>query len=143
MDEARQRAHERVYTARFGSTAPDQSDDDLFALRAQLYRWIETIDAEIAHRRIKHNDDALLRRHEQEENAADLERADLHAPYRPALKIGDRVSFGRANGEKTEGVVIKISLKSIGVETTEDRGVGRVREAGKKWRVHPSLVTKI
>jgi len=67
MDEARQRAHERVYAARFGSTAPDQSDDDLCALRAQLYRWIETLDAEIAHRRIEHNNAALLRRHEEEE----------------------------------------------------------------------------
>jgi hypothetical protein len=48
---------------------------------------------------------------------------------------GDIVSFGRPNGEKTEGVVIKVNGKSLLIETTEARGLQRVREAGKKWRV--------
>ena len=48
---------------------------------------------------------------------------------------GDVVSFGRPNGEKTEGVILKVNGKSLLIETTEARGVMRVREAGKKWRV--------
>jgi hypothetical protein len=48
---------------------------------------------------------------------------------------GDIVSFGRPNGEKTEGVVVKVNGKSLVVETTEARGLQRVREPGKKWRV--------
>ncbi len=57
------------------------------------------------------------------------------------LCLGDIVSFGRPNGEKTEGKVTKISSKSILIETTEERGYGRASEVGKKWRVSPSFVT--
>ena len=48
---------------------------------------------------------------------------------------GDVVSFGRPNGEKTEGVVTKVNGKTLLIETTEARGTFRVREAGRKWRV--------
>ena len=48
---------------------------------------------------------------------------------------GDVVSFGRPNGEKTEGIVVKVNGKTLLIETTEARGTLRVREAGKKWRV--------
>jgi len=48
---------------------------------------------------------------------------------------GDIVSFGRPNGEKTEGIVVKVNGKSLVVETTAARGLQRVREPGKKWRV--------
>lgn len=48
---------------------------------------------------------------------------------------GDVVSFGRPNGEKTEGIVVKVNTKTVIIETTEARGMMRVREAGKKWRV--------
>jgi len=58
-------------------------------------------------------------------------------------KKGDRVVFGRPYGEQTEGIVERVSLRSISVRTTEERGRLRVRDAGKKWRVHPSLVKKV
>ena len=48
---------------------------------------------------------------------------------------GDIVSFGRPNGEKTEGIVVKVNGKTLLIETTEARGLQRVREPGKKWRV--------
>ena len=59
------------------------------------------------------------------------------------FKKGDAVSFGRPNGEKTEAVVLRVNGKSLLVETTEARGLQRVREAGKKWRVpnDPRFVT--
>jgi len=58
----------------------------------------------------------------------------------PAFRIGDLVEFGRPNGEKTEGRVVRVNAASITIEQTEARGVSRIREAGAKWRVHPSLV---
>lgn len=58
----------------------------------------------------------------------------------PAFRIGDIVEFGRPNGEKTEGRVIRVNAASVTIEQTEARGVSRIREAGAKWRVHPSLV---
>jgi hypothetical protein len=58
-------------------------------------------------------------------------------------KPGDRVVFGRPNGEQTEGVVVRVNIASVTVKTTEERGRDRVREPGKKWRVHPSLLRKV
>lgn len=58
----------------------------------------------------------------------------------PIFRIGDLVQFGRPNGEQTEGRVVRVNAASITIEQTEQRGVTRVREAGTKWRVHPSLV---
>ncbi len=58
----------------------------------------------------------------------------------PAFRVGDVVEFGRPNGEKTEGRVVRVNAASVTIEQTEQRGVSRVREAGTKWRVHPSLV---
>lgn len=61
----------------------------------------------------------------------------------PAFRIGDIVSFGRPNGEKTEGRVVKVNAASVSIEQTEVRGQTRLREAGAKWRVHPSLVSLV
>jgi len=58
----------------------------------------------------------------------------------PAFRVGDLVTFGRPNGEQTEGRVIRVNAASITIEQTEARGQTRIREAGAKWRVHPSLV---
>jgi hypothetical protein len=56
------------------------------------------------------------------------------------IKVGDLVLFGRPNGQKTQGRVVRVNPVSITVEQTEERGVVKVREAGTKWRLHPSLV---
>jgi hypothetical protein len=58
------------------------------------------------------------------------------------FSIGDRVTFGRKNGEKTLGTVVKINRKSIGVKTLERRG-NRRSGVGRIWRVHPSLVSPV
>jgi len=64
----------------------------------------------------------------------------MFARTAPAFRIGDLVTFGRPSGEKTEGRVIRVNAASITIEQTEQRGQTRIREAGTKWRVHPSLV---
>ena len=60
---------------------------------------------------------------------------------REDLKVGDRVMFGRPNGEKTIGKVIRCNAKSVSVESLEDRG--RKSKAGGKWRVPYSLLAKV
>jgi len=55
----------------------------------------------------------------------------------PTFNIGDTVLFGRENGEKTLGRVVKINAASVKVEQTEARGG---RPVGTIWRVAPSLV---
>lgn len=55
----------------------------------------------------------------------------------PTLNIGDTVLFGRENGEKTRGRVVKINASTIKVEQTEERGG---RPIGTVWRVAASLV---
>lgn len=59
------------------------------------------------------------------------------------FNVGDKVSFGRPNGEKTVGTVTKVNAKSLTIKQEGERGVGRVRTEGTMWRVHPSLVTKV
>ena len=55
-------------------------------------------------------------------------------------KVGDTVKFGRRNGEKTLGRVIKINRKNLKVETLEARGrTQRGQEAGRLWNVPPGL----
>ena len=54
---------------------------------------------------------------------------------------GQKVYFGRPNGEKTLGEVVKVNRKSAVVAQLEARGQGRIRQAGTKWCVHLSLLT--
>lgn len=56
------------------------------------------------------------------------------------MQPGDIVLFGRPNGEKTRAVVLRVSGRSVLVETLEERGGGRGSAPGKKWRVAKSLV---
>ena len=56
--------------------------------------------------------------------------------YEHEWNLGDRVLFGRPNGEKTVGVVTKINRKSLKVKTVEER---KGLEAGKVWTVAKSL----
>lgn len=53
------------------------------------------------------------------------------------FKVGDRVVFGRGNGEQTLGTVVKVNAKSVQIRQDEARGGYPV---GTPWRVHPSLV---
>lgn len=56
-------------------------------------------------------------------------------------RVGMRVYFGRANGEKTLGEIIKINPKKFKVKQLETRGSRKVREAGTIWTVPPVLCT--
>jgi hypothetical protein len=60
-----------------------------------------------------------------------------------SFRVGDIVQFGRTHGEKTRGRVLRISAKSLQIETIEERGNGRGAAVGRKWRVHPSLVQAV
>jgi len=56
------------------------------------------------------------------------------------FRIGDRVLFGRQNGEKTAGVIVKVNRKTVKVKTDESRGTNRARKAGTVWNVSKTLV---
>ena len=58
-------------------------------------------------------------------------------------RVGQVVSFGRPNGEKTLGEIVKVNRKSIKVKQLETRGSQRIRSAGTIWRVAPSLVALV
>ena len=55
-------------------------------------------------------------------------------------KVGDRVIFGRPNGEQTKGEVVKVNVKNLKVKQIGWRGSGRRRPDGTVWTVPPSLV---
>jgi hypothetical protein len=62
-------------------------------------------------------------------------------PHLNGMKIGSQVVFGRPNGEKTRGEVVKINRKSVKVRQTEVRyGNGRTRNVGQIWNVHPNCL---
>lgn len=56
------------------------------------------------------------------------------------FKVGDKVYFGRPEGEQTLGEVVKVNQASVKIRQLEVRGVQRVRQAGALWKVHPSFV---
>lgn len=58
-------------------------------------------------------------------------------------KVGDKVVFGRPNGEQTEGTVVKVNRAKLKVRQDETRGTARIRPAGTIWTVPPSLCRKV
>ena len=59
------------------------------------------------------------------------------------FQIGQQVMFGRPNGEKTLGEVVKINRKTIKVKQLETRGQKRIRTAGTIWTVGKTLATPV
>lgn len=57
-----------------------------------------------------------------------------------SFSIGQSVSFGRPNGEKTSGTIEKINAKSVVVRLSEARGRWSV---GSIWNVNPEYVTAL
>jgi hypothetical protein len=55
------------------------------------------------------------------------------------MQKGDKVLFGRPNGEKTLGKIVKVNHKTFMVEQLEDRGTMKHHATGKKWRVSRPL----
>ena len=60
-----------------------------------------------------------------------MNRSDAH--------IGMKVYFGRPNGEKTLGEIVKINTRNFKVRTLESRGQYRHHSQGGAWTVPPSL----
>tara|TARA_R110000744_G_scaffold109515_1_gene206910 strand:+ start:143 stop:586 length:444 start_codon:yes stop_codon:yes gene_type:complete len=50
-------------------------------------------------------------------------------------KIGMKVSFGRPNGEKTVGKIVKVNPKKLKIEQTEVRGRQKTHSIGTVWTV--------
>ena len=57
------------------------------------------------------------------------------------LSIGQQVFFGRRNGEKTLGKVLKLNRATVQVEQLESRGTLKNYPVGTKWKVAVALVT--
>ena len=57
------------------------------------------------------------------------------------MEKGDKVRFGRDNGEKTLGEVVKVNRSTIMVKQLESRGTMKAHPVGTVWRVRPSLCT--
>jgi len=60
---------------------------------------------------------------------------------RENCKVGMKVVFGRGNGEKTLGEIVKINPAKCKVKTLEERGGGRGSVVGAVWTVPYSLMT--
>ena len=58
-------------------------------------------------------------------------------------KVGQRVMFGRDNGEKTMGVIVKVNPKKFKVKQLESRGSFRGYPAGTAWTVPASLCSPV
>jgi hypothetical protein len=53
--------------------------------------------------------------------------------------VGQKVYFGRKNGEKSLGEVTKVNRKNLKVRLLEARGTYRSYKVGGLWSVPPSL----
>jgi len=58
-------------------------------------------------------------------------------------KVGMVVFFGRKNGEKTKGTIVKVARKNFKVRQDEQRGVYKDHKVGTVWTVPPSLCTPV
>lgn len=56
-------------------------------------------------------------------------------------QVGMKVVFGRGNGEKTLGEIVKVNPTKAKVKTLETRGNGRGSDVGSVWTVPYSLMT--
>ena len=54
-------------------------------------------------------------------------------------KVGMKVYFGRPNGEKSLGEIVKVNPKKFKVKLLEARGTYRDYRVGTIWTVPPSL----
>ena len=59
------------------------------------------------------------------------------------FQVGEKVLFGRRNGERTKGTILKVNRASILIRQDEERGSLRSHEVGTRWKVHPNLCYKL
>jgi len=57
--------------------------------------------------------------------------------------VGQKVVFGRGNGEQTGGTVMKVNRKKLKVRQDEARGSQKNHRVGTVWTVPPSLVRPV
>ncbi len=57
--------------------------------------------------------------------------------------VGDKVHFGRKNGQQSLGEVVKVNRKSLKIKLLEPRGMYKAHKVGGIWRCHPSLCTPV
>ncbi len=57
------------------------------------------------------------------------------------MKVGDKVYFGRKNGEQTLGEIVKINQKTAKVKQLEARGTMKDHRIGIVWTVPFSMMT--
>jgi hypothetical protein len=57
--------------------------------------------------------------------------------------VGDKVHFGRKNGQQSLGEVVKVNRKSLKVKLLEPRGMYKAHKVGGIWRCHPSMCTPV
>jgi hypothetical protein len=62
---------------------------------------------------------------------------------REDCRIGMVVEFGRENGERTKGVIVKMNPKKAKVRIIESRGEGRGSQAGSQWGVPYSMMIAV
>lgn len=62
---------------------------------------------------------------------------------REECRVGLIVEFGRENGERTKGVIVKMNPKKAKVRILESRGAGRGSQAGSQWGVPYSMMTAV
>jgi len=62
---------------------------------------------------------------------------------RNGFSIGDKVMFGRRNGEQTLGEIVKLNPKRAKVRQLEARGVRKAHNVGAVWGVPYSLLVKV
>ena len=58
-----------------------------------------------------------------------------------SFQVGDKVIFGRPNGEKTLGKVVKVNRATLKVEQLEERGSSRDYKPGTIWNIPHNLAT--
>jgi len=59
------------------------------------------------------------------------------------FKVGDKVTFGRGNGEQTQGTVVKVNRVKLKIRQDESRGTMKSHAVGTIWTVPPHLCRKV
>lgn len=70
-------------------------------------------------------------------------RRAVPAPTAERPRVGDKVMFGRKQGEKTLGAVIEVNRTRAKIKQLESRGVYRDHQIGTVWAVPFSLLSRV
>jgi hypothetical protein len=62
---------------------------------------------------------------------------------REECRVGLVVEFGRENGERTKGVIVKMNPKKAKIRIIESRGAGRGSHSGSVWGVPYSMMIAV